>query len=360
MKQHIIYIFSLLAIILSGCKNDGYVKIDSLSRIGTTCFQGEKVPVWVCVNTDDLAGTTYKWECDGGQFAEMPEGISLYQNIWIAPMEMGTYHITCTVECNGEKDIRTTEILVDRYMDIKFSQKTDASYFKSTTTKNQVVTLRIPDENNKTVQENFLEVRGTKGNSWCTISTFSQDDKNRKAPFEFSSDILRGRYPNAPYPTYWAFMFKRPTVNGELVDKYIREIRFEAYINYNPTKPGAKQIPSVTTDEVLNFNSYAVWYEEYDARFGTSRWVKMGGKWDGQYFLVFEKKNMATVNLSVEKDLTVKVQGKNGLVLESGLIREWFEQHQEITPELLLEDVQLGVWHTNHFVYIDNWKLDLK
>ena len=56
----VIYIFLAMLLILTGCKDDGNVKIDSLSHWGETCFQGQIVPVWVSVDTDDKSITEYE------------------------------------------------------------------------------------------------------------------------------------------------------------------------------------------------------------------------------------------------------------------------------------------------------------
>ena len=62
MKKYLYIILFLQAAFLSGCKkDDGMVRIDTISKNGSEFFQGQKVQVWVGTEVSDLASTTYEW-----------------------------------------------------------------------------------------------------------------------------------------------------------------------------------------------------------------------------------------------------------------------------------------------------------
>lgn len=355
MRKLIYALLLSIPFIFTNCKNEGYVKIDSVSHFGTNCFQGEKLQVWVSVDTDDKASTSYKWNCDGGEFAEMPNGISMNQIVWIAPMQMGTFTITCEVECNGSKDIRSTEVVVDEYYNLDFEQTFDISYFKLDYVKSSSTTYDVQDDEENTITERWMKLTGNRANNYGEVSTFDEADPQRCPPITYSVDMRTDTYSSKSNPTYWSYRIKRPYANGLLVDKYIREIRLEMYLGY---KSGAIK-PSVVSEDGVNQSNMILWYEEYNARTGVSRWKLLDQKFVLDAYL--ENKNIITnMSMSIDENNHIIVKCKGNEVLSYDKIQEWFDLNPLVSSKLEIEDIVMGLYNTNNSVSVDNWKIELK
>ena len=247
----------LLAVIFSGCKKeDASVQIISLSKKGSEFFFGEKVQIWVSANINDHTGAayrssaTYKWECDGGGFSGVP---GLFENVWIAPQKAGKYIITVTVEDNGAKDVRKTEMYVSSYFYDKFERSTTS--WKNSDTK--------------------VAYNTTLGRMELSVSTASKfqgnfryefGDTALKAPISCSADIgWTSKYPatklnsnKTENNTWWRFQSNRPPHDK----KYIDDIRIEFW-------PVGTQI-GVTPALNAKFR-----WETYDITSGIKVWTDM-------------------------------------------------------------------------------------
>lgn len=106
--------FLMLCIVsmFASCKDDDFVKIDSLQVYGERFYKGETVDVGVSVSMSDPDEAEYYWSCDGGQMVHR-DGYVVNQ--WKAPKENGVYTITCKVKCNGASATRQARVIVDGY-----------------------------------------------------------------------------------------------------------------------------------------------------------------------------------------------------------------------------------------------------
>lgn len=353
-KLFYILLFSL-PVFFTGCKDEGYVKIDSVCYYGEHCFQGEKLPIWVNVDTDNKENTTYKWTCDGGEFGELPSNISMNQTVWIAPMKMGTYTVTCEVECNGNKDVRSTQIIVDEYFNLDFELASDPHYFSFDYVKYKTMAYDETGTDGTTTTNMWMNVSGNRSGNYGKISTFSETDSQRRPPISFELDVRSDSYGAKVYPTYWSFMIKRPYANGLLVDKYIREIRLEVYLGYTT---GTLK-PSVTSEEEIKVSNMILWYEEYNARTGVSKWKLLDQKFVPNAYLP-NKNTTTNMSMNIDKDNHIHAYCKGAEVLTYDGIQEWFDKNPEVAPELEIEDVVMGIYNTNNNLSVDNWKIELK
>lgn len=344
----ILYLFLVSLFVLTSCSNDGFVKIDSLSHLGTTCFQGQKVPVWVSVDTDDKSLTKYEWTCSGGSFQDIPYEMDekLYHNVWIAPMENGTYEVSCKVTCNGASEIRTTEIVVDRYLFYDFEYSSQINYFKKY-------------DASTTLNNNRLLVKGAKGNTWGYVTSFV-DNNPQLANFDFSVDIQRGSsYSLKERPMYFSFLFDRPNLTeNQPIDKYVRDIRIEVYPMVNISSNTKKLLTSVSSGESSSMNTkhnIFVWCEIFDAKFGISTWNLVGSFAESSFYLnnTSKKASLNVVMNNVTKELSLNLnQHEHKLLLD-----EYFNNIDE--DMIKIYDIALGTFSTNCQTIVDNWKLIL-
>lgn len=109
MKKIIFSIAWLLTIFLVSCSDDNAVNILSINSFGSKFCRNDAVKVFVSAELEDDSDVSYHWDCDGGTFTN-PQG--LFENIWKAPNEAGTYEIWCTVKSGKNKETRRTKMEV--------------------------------------------------------------------------------------------------------------------------------------------------------------------------------------------------------------------------------------------------------
>lgn len=110
MKKVLYSIFILLAgVLVTSCSDDSYVNIISVNTFGNKVCRNDNVKVFVTVDTDWDEKPSYKWGCNGGDMTN-PQG--LFENVWKAPNEPGTYEIWVEVESGKSKDKRSAYITV--------------------------------------------------------------------------------------------------------------------------------------------------------------------------------------------------------------------------------------------------------
>ena len=97
---------------LTGCSDDSFIEIDSLSSDGDEFFCNQKVKIWMNVHSSDLWNTDYEWSADGGILTQ-PQGLD--EMTWKAPNVPGTYTIRCKVTVGGKTDIREKKMYVSSY-----------------------------------------------------------------------------------------------------------------------------------------------------------------------------------------------------------------------------------------------------
>ncbi len=110
MKKVLYSIFILLAgVLVTSCSDDSYVNVISVNTFGNKVCRNDNVKVFVTVDTDWDEKPSYKWGCNCGDMTN-PQG--LFENVWKAPNEPGTYEIWVEVESGKSKDKRSAYITV--------------------------------------------------------------------------------------------------------------------------------------------------------------------------------------------------------------------------------------------------------
>ena len=106
-------IILLIAALFTGCQGeDGSLRIDSLSFDGNVFYCYQKIKMWMCVESDNLAIANYEWGCDAGYFTE-GQGIS--EACWIPPGEIGEYKVWCKVTIGSHTETRYRTMKVSHY-----------------------------------------------------------------------------------------------------------------------------------------------------------------------------------------------------------------------------------------------------
>lgn len=109
MRKVLFNLALLVSVLLVSCADNDGVNIISVNTFGSKVCRNDVVKVFVSVEVDDLADTSYEWGCDGGSFTNPP---GLFENVWKAPDKAGTYEIWCTVKCGGSKQTRRAKMEV--------------------------------------------------------------------------------------------------------------------------------------------------------------------------------------------------------------------------------------------------------
>ncbi len=330
IMKKIQYLFILLAVLfLAGCqKEDAFVRIDSVSKVGSEFFQGQKIQVWVAAEVGELKDASYVWDCDGGTFSG-PK--NLFQNVWVAPRKAGEYTVTCTVKANGESDTRSTKMIVGDYFFDKFSvASTNFSLSNFTATYANGEVLLVGSKSN---------TRGSFRREFGDTALFN--------PFTFKADVAwRTKYKNATSSMYYRLQFNKPTrYNGSKVKQYIREIRLELW----PTASGTAK-------------NYALSYEVFSSEFSTSTWTIIENARKEQFVFAdgskaTDKKGMRPINFSVDKDGKVIIKLDGAAVLESDAVKTW-RTTNNIPDKLNLKSVYVEVYEQSNF-YMDNVALTM-
>lgn len=329
MKNQIYILLFLLAGLISGCKkDDGMVRIDTVSKNGSEFFQGQKVQVWVGVEVSDLANATYNWECDEGAFSG-PGG--LFQTVWVAPRKSGDFTVSCTVNCNGKSEKRSAKMTVGAYFFDKFgiaSTNFTLSNFNATYANGEVMLV---------------------GSKASTRGSFRREfgDTALFNPFTFKADMAwRVKYKSVTSSMYYRMQFNKPVRwDGTKLKQYVREIRLEIW----PTSTGTA-------------NNYTLSYEVFSSEFSMSTWttIETGRKTpfvftDGSK--ASDGKGMRPIAISVAADFKINVSLDGVLVLTNDAVKLW-RTANSIPDKLNLGRVWTEVYEQSNF-YLDNIFLTL-
>ena len=109
MKKILFNIALLACFLFASCSDDDNVNIVSLNTFGTKFCRNDVVKVFVSAEVGDDSDVSYEWGCDAGKLTN-PQG--LFENVWKAPNEAGTYEVWCTVKNGGKKQTRRTKMVV--------------------------------------------------------------------------------------------------------------------------------------------------------------------------------------------------------------------------------------------------------
>jgi hypothetical protein len=228
-NKKLIYILGA-SIVLLACKKDPDVEMVSLNKLGEEHHFGEKVLMWASTE-GEKEGMSYSWTATGGSF----EGFrtqNLFENVWIAPTQVGTYEVTATAKNGKSTSSRTTTINVTRYFFDHFQSPNIFAgngwpgWGRTQATTNQ---LNTGDKNLSNI-----EIRPARVNTSNTDTRITKqlDFANLTPPFSIRTKIGYKEHfkPTAPFTIH--LYFRQPRAN--LNRPYLREIRWEIF----PTPTG--------------------------------------------------------------------------------------------------------------------------
>lgn len=212
------------------CKKDPTVKVETVSSYGQEFFFGEKVPVWTGVQ-GDLENISYKWICTGGSFSGARTQ-DLFENLWVAPAEPGTYTITVKAKDGDVSDSKSVDMKVTRFFIDEFAA-TPISTNTTTWAGSSVSNALAPLSFIKTTYGTSAEIQSSSSSSNPTIRT-TLTSVPLLPPFSIRTSMGYAKYravsssndvATSNLSTYFSIYFVQPTTN--VSKPYIREVRLE-------------------------------------------------------------------------------------------------------------------------------------
>jgi hypothetical protein len=327
----------LLTVMISGCEEESFVEIDSLSALGDEFYFGQKVKVWMVVKTDDLPSARYTWTCQGGRLTQ-PQ--TLDENTWEAPREAGTYTVTCTVDVNGTQKTRSREMYVSSYFFEKFERGTQNAFTlpsSSATLKNGHMEVRV---SSATATRGYIQRSFADPTLRVPVSTQMQLGWISNFP---DKEIKIGAT-TAQNTLYYEWTLNRdPDKQDNL---FIDNIRFEWYpvgkSNGLPVDPLGQpwngtfrfQQRDATTNVTTIFN----YYLNHPA-------------------LTFAQNQLKKVSMSIDADYIVHIYIEGEEVFTTDAIKTWRATNNA------KDDIYLNQWRLNYvsnsgapapYIYVDN------
>ena len=165
MKKLVFNIAILICVIFTSCSDDDSVNIVSLNTFGTKFCRNDVVKVFVSAELSDDTDVSYEWGCDGGSMTN-PQG--LFENVWKAPNEAGTYEIWCTVKCGGKKETRRSKMTV---LDELFYSNFETPYYnEGWSNASMTVAFDANKGTNGAVKLTSTKADGRFARSWNNVS----------------------------------------------------------------------------------------------------------------------------------------------------------------------------------------------
>jgi len=352
-----IYIL-LTSIFLFGCTDEAFVEIDSLNHPGNSFFQGQNVPIWVSVNVSNLKNATYDWECTGGEFQYNPATVkTLSYTVWQAPKVNGEYTISCTVNCDGEKQSRSTKIKVNKFFLVNFEITNDNEYFKA---------ADYPLTNGflTNVMNGEAELICSKSN---TLGQFSManpiDSAIQKTGFAFKVDMAwRSNFKSANTPIVWRYIFYKPkNIDGTDVKEYIREVQVQLFPKSNAL---TTSLPNTFGTTLPIGSNYIIGYEVFNPIYSSSSWYTMAFGQNDAFLMhdgaLVDATNMGYRNfrLKIAANNVVDFGMDNLYQINSSKLLDWFVAHTAVYQQLQLKNIMFRSYDGCN-IYLDNWGLEL-
>jgi hypothetical protein len=230
-------------IVFTGCKKDPEIELVSLNKIGEEHYFGEKVLMWASTE-GDKKGMTYSWKATGGTF-EGSRTQNLFENVWIAPTQVGEFEVSSTAINGKSSSTRTTKMNVTRYFFDHFQSPNifNGNGWPGWLQTNATSTLLNTD--NK-LNSNLQIVSSRVNSSNIDVNVRKVLNlADLKIPFSIRAKMGFRTYfkPGAPFTI--SLTFRQPRANPER--PFIREIRWEIF-------------PSPTSTTAANFQ---IRYEVY-------------------------------------------------------------------------------------------------
>lgn len=232
-KLYHIGIFMVLCVIAVSCKKDNEVEIVTLSKAGEEFYFGEKVKVWAGTQGGDNTTVSYKWTATGGIFDGWRTQ-NLFENLWIAPAQIGEYTVTATADRNGGTSSRSTKLKVTRYFFDEFQSKFafDGNGWAQADLTNSQIMDNDP-------LKSRIEITANAVNK----SAILRRDLNLaplNIPFSVRAKLGWKGFFRTGQPIIVSLFFKQPAENTN--QPFLREIRWEYYPTVDPATTDSYQI----------------------------------------------------------------------------------------------------------------------
>lgn len=224
-------LFFVMCLSIAACKKDDPVEIVTLSKAGREFYFGEKVPVWAGTS-GDLKNISYSWTASGGTFDGWRTQ-NLFENLWIAPTEVGEYTVSATAKSGKNTSTKATTMKVVRYFFDEFQDgfTTTGSGWAESNTDRKVVDNTDP-------QKSIIEI-SNKSTSGPNLRR-SLNLAELKIPFSVSAQFGWKNYFRPNQAMQFNLIFVQPVANPTY--PFMKEIRWEIWPTVNPATTDNYQI----------------------------------------------------------------------------------------------------------------------
>ncbi len=244
---HIALLFILITFSFS-CRKKIDIELQSLSKSGEEFYFGEKVPVWA-VTSGDKHDMSYDWSATGGTFDGFRTQ-NLFENLWIAPNQVGEYTVTATAKNGDSKSTRSTSMKVTRYF---FDEFQSAYTFNGNGWSTSNTSNSLKNDTDPALSRAEI----TASSSSAPNIRRSLNLSDLKIPFSIRVKMAWTKFFRTSSSVYFSLTFVQPTNPNQ---PYIREIRWEFWPTVNAT----------TTD------NYNILYETFVPSTNLSKWSTAG------------------------------------------------------------------------------------
>lgn len=366
--KYLILLCSLFLLLFS-CKDESFVKIDSLQVLGEEFYYGQTVNIAMSVKTSDPDNTTYFWECDGGTLLNR-QGYTLNQ--WKAPRVSGRYKVRCTVTCNDEKQTREAEIFVNGF----FFQR-----FESGEGTNTLPTGWGQDYSQPQIRNHRLELQVNNNAQSHGTARYAFGQSNMYPPFSVKADVgivgetaasvnnFNPKYPNSDKSNPNSFASRFPnadnwcaiaitgnTLSADTITHFINEVRVIFYPEADHALPEMKFLKR-DGDPTNPADTIAIAKSDFDAifTFQVTRKANIGAGIPQQQVtygipfkassLIYGVEDPHTIGLSVDMDYNVSVAANGAVIFTTDAIKTWRESF------LNTEGRPSAAWAASQFRY---------
>lgn len=313
--------FLSLILFATGCEEPSTVEIDSLSAMGDEFFFGQKVKVWMGVNTNDLPAARYTWSTVGGRLTQ-PQGLD--ENTWEAPREAGRYMLTCEVDVNGKKQTRSREMWVSSYYFEKFEKTSHTFTMNSSTGTLKSGTLEAK-VNSTTAARGYAQRAFADAQLRVPVSMEAQVGWISNFP----KDAIKVGSTTADNTLYYEWTLNRDPDRAD--NLFIDNIRFEWF-------PVGKTSGLPVDGDKKPYNGF-LRFQQRNASTSTTTAFTVPVNHPGLSFAQNEKKK---VSLSMDKDYQVHVYMGGTEILKTDAVRQWRTSNNS------KDDIYVNQWRINY------------
>lgn len=293
----------LVAALLTGCsdKEEGSLRIDSLSVDGNEFYCFQKVKMWVCVESDNLGIADYQWGCDGGHFSE-GQGIS--EACWIPPGNPGEYQVWCKVTIGKNTETRYRKMNVSHYFFDYFENGTATGLNITSAMRSRPLTWAVATGLTATVTPATTSCELKLSSNTAVSSSYirSFNDPDLKMPFSCMATIGW----NTNMPTKLVTVGSSSTYNSigyrfslsrdpSMTDAYVSAILFDWFpagstdnLPLDPSGSGEKCngfFRFYYTATGTTFSSTPIWFYHPSLKFGEKEYKKVAFNVSADYIV---------------------------------------------------------------------------